>query len=110
MWKSKGLYDESIKAPITSNKFLDPSLDFACTKMRVKFGGDCLKEEKITFNHRKIVNAYIVYEIERSVNISSYPALENCLFGEVKLTKHIDVDQYKYSGYGIGFNKKGILE
>ena len=102
--------DESIKAPITSNKFLDPSLDFVGTKMRVKFSGDCLKEKKITFNHRKVVNAYIVYEIERSVNISSYPTLENCLFGEVKLTKHIDVDQYKYSGYGIGFDKKGILE
>ena len=101
--------DESIKAPITSNKFLDPSLDFVGTKMRVKFSGDCLKEKKITFNHRKIVNAYIVYEIERSVNISSYPTLENCLFGEVKLTKHIDVDQYKYSGYGIRFDRKGFF-
>ena len=24
----------------------------------------------------------------------------------VKLTKHVDVDQYKYSGYGIGFDRK----
>ena len=77
------------------------------TKARVKFNGDCLKQEKITFNHGKIVNIYIVYEIERSVNISSYPTLENCLFGAVKLTKHIDVDLYKYSGYGIGFDRKG---
>ena len=28
------------------------------------------------------------------------------MFGEVKLTKHIDVDLYKYSGYGIGFDRK----
>ena len=42
-----------------------------------------------------------------SVNISSYPALENCLFGAAKLTKHVDADQYKYSGYGIGFDSKG---
>ena len=42
-WKSKGLSDESINAPTTSNKFLDPSLDFVGTKARVKFGGDCLK-------------------------------------------------------------------
>ena len=63
-------------------------------------------EEKITFNHGKIVNIYIVYEIETNVNISSYPTLENCLFRAVKLTKHIDVDQYKYSGYGIGFDRK----
>ena len=29
------------------------------------------------------------------------------MFGAVKLTKHVDVDQYKYSGYGIGFDRKG---
>ena len=23
------------------------------------------------------------------------------------LIKHVDIDQYKYSGYGIGFNRKG---
>ena len=25
----------------------------------------------------------------------------------VSLTKHFDIDQYKYSGYGIGFDRKG---
>ena len=69
-----------------------------------------LKQEKIAFNHGKLVNIYIVYEIERSVNISSYPTLENCLFGAVKLTTHIDVDLYKYSGYGIGFDGKGFFQ
>ena len=29
------------------------------------------------------------------------------MFGAVSLTKHIDMDQYKYSGYGIGFDRKG---
>ena len=33
--------------------------------------------------------------------------LESCLFGAVSLTKHVDIDQYKYSGYGIGFDRKG---
>ena len=33
--------------------------------------------------------------------------LENSLFGAVSLTKHVDIDQYKYSGYGIGFDRKG---
>ena len=49
-----------------------------------------------------------VYEIERIVNISSYPALEHCFFGAVKLTKHVDVDLYKFSGYGIAFDRKGF--
>ena len=56
---------------------------------------------------KKIVNIYIVNEIDDYRNISSYPTLENCLFGAVKLTKHIDVNLYKYSGYGIGFDRKG---
>ena len=86
--------DESIKSPTTSNKLLDPSLGFVGTKVRVKFSGDCLKQEKTTFNHQEIVNIYIVYQIEKSVNIRSYPTLENCLFGAVKLTKHVDVDRY----------------
>ena len=50
---------------------------------------------------------YIVYEISNNCNISGYPTLENCLFGAVKLTKDPDIDQYKYSGYGIGFDRKG---
>ena len=59
---------------------LNPSLDYVGTKVRAKFNGECLKQEKITFNHGKIVNIYIVYETERSVNISSYPTLETlCL-------------------------------
>ena len=78
-WKPK-VY-QSIKPSTTSNKMLNPSLDYVDTKTRVKFNGDCLKQEKITFNHGKIINIYIVYEIERSVDISSYPTLENCLFG-----------------------------
>ena len=105
-WKSKELSNESIKSPTTPNKVLNPSLDYVCTKIRVKFIADCLKQEKTTFNHGKIVKIYIVYEMEKSVNISSYPTLENCLFAAVKLTKHVDVHQYKYSGYGIGFDRK----
>ena len=31
------------------------------------------------------------------------------MFGAVKLTKHVDVDQYKYLGYGIGFDRKGFF-
>ena len=99
--------DESIKTPTTSNKKLNPSLDYVGTKTRVKFNGDCLKQGKNTFNQVKIAKIYILYEIERIVNISSYPTLENCLFGAVKLPKHVDVDLYKYSGYDIGFDRKG---
>ena len=65
--------DQSIKAPTTPNKILNPALDYVGSKIRVKFNGDCLKRERLTFNHGKIVNIYIVYEIEKNVNKSSYP-------------------------------------
>ena len=101
--------DESIKPLSTSREKLNPSLDYVGTTARVKFNGYWLRQEKITFNHGKIVNIYIVYEIEGSVNISSYPKLENCLFGTVTLKKHVDVDLCKYSGYGVGFDRKGFF-
>ena len=91
-WKSKGLPDQSIKAPTTFSKFLNPPLDHVGSKIRVRFTGDSLIQEKLIFNHEKIVNIYIVYELEKSVNVSNYPTLENCLFGAVKVTKHADVD------------------
>ena len=95
---------DSITAP---NYKITPELSFYGTKTRVEFNGSCLKQDKITLNHGTIINIYIFYEISKNYNISSYPALENCLFGAVSLTKNADIDQYKYSGYGIGFDRGG---
>ena len=39
-------------------------------------------------------------------NLNTDFALGNCLFGSVKLTKNADLDKYKYSGYGIGFDSR----
>ena len=98
--------DKSIKPPTTSNKVLNLSLNYVGTKIRVKFRGDCLNQEKITFNYGKTVNIYIVSEIDDYYPTTSYPTLKNCLFDGVKLIKHVDVDLYKYSGYGIGLDRK----
>ena len=35
--------------------------------------------------------------------------LKNSLFGTVRLTKIADIDKYKYSGYSIGFDRKGVF-
>ena len=98
--------DEGIKSPSAPNSILDPSLDYRGDKIRVKFNGSCLKQDKITYAHKTIVNIYIVYEINKNYNIGSYPTLENCLFGAVSLTKHPDLDEHKYFGYGIEFDRK----
>ena len=55
-WKSKELPDKSVKAPTIDNEMLNPLIDYVGSKISVKFSGGCLKQEKITFNHGKIVN------------------------------------------------------
>ena len=77
-WKSKRLPNESIKIPSTSNNSLNSILDYVNTKVRAKFSGSCLKQDKATHNPRIIVNIYIVYEINKNYNVSSDLTLENC--------------------------------
>ena len=105
--KSKGLPDEKLDSITAFNYKITPELSVYGTKTKVEFNGSCLKQDKVTYNHGTIVNIYIVYGIDQNYSISSYPTLENCLFGAVSLTKHADIDKYKYSGYGIGFDRNG---
>ena len=44
--------------------------------------------------------------MNKNIQVDSYPMLENYLFGTVKLIKYLDIDRYKHSGYGIGFDRK----
>ena len=105
-WKSKGLSDERINSITASNYRITPELSFYDTKARVEFNGSSLKQDKVTYNHGTAVNIYIVYDISKSDNISNYSTLENCSFEAVSLAKNADIVQYKYSGYGIGFDRK----
>ena len=100
---------ERLDSITASNYKITPELSYYDTKIRVKFSESCLKQDKVTYDHGKIVNTYIVYEISKNISISTYPTQENCLFGAVSLTKNADIDQYKYSRYGIGFDRKGKL-
>ena len=56
LWKSKGLYAESIKPPSTSDNSLTPELSYYSTKTGIKFTGSCLKQSTISYTHLKIVN------------------------------------------------------
>ena len=98
---------KGINSVTASNSCITPKLSYYGSKIRVKFNGSYLKQDKATYCHETIANLCIVYEISKNYNIRSYPTLEKSLFGAVSLTKHADIDQYKYSGYGIGFDRKG---
>ena len=75
-WKPKGLSDENITAPTTGLYSLNPKLSYLGTKTRVEFKESCLKQGKVTYDY--ILNIYIVYEISKNFNISSYSTLETC--------------------------------
>ena len=54
-----------------------------------------------------MINLYISCTLGsqlRNLNIDF--TLSNCLFGSVKLTKNADLDKYKYTGYGVGFDSR----
>ena len=105
-WKSKGLAAESIELPTTSDNSLTPELSYYEYNRKVRFTGSCLKQSKITYTHKKVVNIYIVYELIASSSHSDDPTLKNCLFGAVTLTKNADNDKYGYSGYGTEFDRR----
>ena len=55
-WKSIGLNNEIIKTRTISANSLALALSQIGNKISVKFDGSCLKQDKITFTHGKIVN------------------------------------------------------
>ena len=105
-WKSKGLSDESIKPPTTPDNSLTPLITYYGYNIRIRFNGSILRQPKVTYTHKKVVNIYMVYELSASSSNYDDPTSKNCLFGAVTLTKSADIEKYNYSGYGIGFDKR----
>ena len=105
-WKSKRLSVETIKPPSTSDNSVTPALSYYGTKTRVTFTGSCSKQSIISYNHREITSIYIFYELGASSSYNNDPTLKHCLFGAVTLIKNADIYKYRYSGYGIGFDRR----
>ena len=49
--KSKGLFDESINSITAFNYNITPELSYYGSKIRAKFNGSCLKQDKTTYIH-----------------------------------------------------------
>ena len=75
--------------------------------MHLKFNGSCLKttEKYCFYSEVTELNICIVYKLSSNLNNFNF-ALENCLFGAVRLTINADTDKYKLLGYGIGFDSR----
>ena len=84
-----------------------PVLEDGGAGIRLRFRKDLFRQNKVTYNDRKIVNIYIVYKQSSISTSSSSLALINSLFGAVKITKNADISKGNYRGYVITFDSKG---
>ena len=63
-WESEGLSNEK-EPPITANHDLSTKLRrMNNSRIRKEFKGICLKQDKVTFTPRNVVNLFIVYELD----------------------------------------------
>ena len=89
-WKSKGLPNEILEVVSTLDNTLSPEINYNENKIRLNFSGSILQQKIITYNHKKVVNLYIVYKITK-FHYNNNPILTNALFGVVKITKNANV-------------------
>ena len=56
------------------------SKGFSIEKVKVESKGSCLKQDKVNFTPRNVVNVFIVYELDTwSKNFNAYFTLKDCL-------------------------------
>ena len=71
--------DKRINSTKTPDYGITPKLNYYGTKTRVELNGSYLKQDKITYTHRKIVNIYLVYELTGSNSDNNDPTVKNSL-------------------------------
>ena len=76
-------------------------------RIRKEFKGSCLKQGKVTFTPRNVVNLFIVYELDTWLqDLNTDFTVKDCLFGAARLITNPDPDKHFYSGYGIQFESR----
>ena len=102
---------KKITTPATIDNSLSPSIKwYKNLSFSLIFKGSCLKPKKkknTTYTPPNIISFFIVYELDAwSRDINSDFTLKDCLFGDVKIAKTTDTDNYVYSGYGIAIDSR----
>ena len=62
-WTSKEISEESIKTPFTSENSFFPKWVDGYQLPKIKVNGNCLKQDRLSFLHRNVVNLYNTYEL-----------------------------------------------
>ena len=108
-WKSKNIYDPSIKNvlyPVQNIKVLSPNIKNDSKGLQVFFNvGNYLHQDIIAIPNN-VINIYYVYELDPiDFSRNNEFTIQNALFGAVEITKNANTSKYKYKGYGICFDE-----
>ena len=102
-WKSNEIPEENIENKTKSVSNFAPTFVDHHLLPDINFNGHC-SINNISIP-KKVMNLYISYTLNAQFrNLNTDFTLGNCLFGSVKLTNNADLDEYKYSAYGIGLD------
>ena len=98
---------QSIENITKSDCNFAPTFVYHHSLPEINFNRHCLIKNNISIL-KKVINLYISFTLgSRIRNFSTDFTLSNCLFGSSKLTKNADLEKYKYTGCGIGFDSRG---
>ena len=108
-WKSKNIYDPSIKNvlyPVKNIKLLSPNIKNDSKGLHVFFnGGDYLHQDILAIPNN-VINIYCVYKLDTiDFSRNNEFTIQNALFGAIEITKNANTSKYKYKGYGICFDE-----
>ena len=104
-WKFNEMSEENIENITKSNSNFAPTFIDHHVLSDVNFTGQSLINN--IYIPKKVINLYISYMLNPWLrNLNTGFTLTNCLFVCLKLTKNVDPDKYKYSGYGVGLDSR----
>ena len=98
--------EENIENITKSNSNFAPTFVDHHVLPDIDFNGHCLIKNNISIP-KNVINLHISYTLNPQLrNLNTYFTLGNCSFGSIKLTKNDDLDKYKCTGYGTGFDSR----
>ena len=107
-WKPKNIYDPSNKNELASNRNINnfyPSIKNISGELYVSFSGNYFVQDIKNISNN-VINIYCIYKLDPiDFSRNNKFAIQNALFGAVKITKNANTSKYKYKGYGICFDE-----
>ena len=94
-WQSDGLMNSKISAIGTdTNNTRAPIINYN-NKTELHFRKNKILKQSIGYDHKKIVNIYIVYKIDPNYATHTSFPLKDCLCGTINVTPNTDISKYK---------------